>query len=310
MFGAVVPVHSGQWCHLGELAKAAEDAGWDYLFSPEGAAADGTDSLIASLVFANATKRIQIGSSIAIIYFRHPYIIASAASNIQEISEGRLILGLGASHPALNDPMGIEMRSPVQEMRKYVERIRTYSLNRSPFPIWLAATRLPMARLAGEIADGINLFGVPHSLLANTIEIITKSAENAGRQQPRPITAYAQIGIATDLGEARLAARSTLRFYCGFPAYQDLYTRAGYGNEMKAFMEAEKVDDKKASMLALSDRLIDDTHVLGTASRCYDQLETMRNAGVDVVLLNPLPVSGSDLPSRFRPLLENFNLNK
>ena len=171
MYGAMAAVHSGQWQHLGDLAKAAEDAGWEYIFSPEGPAADSTDSLAASLVFANATSRIKVGTSIAIIYYR------------QEVSGGRLILGLGASHRALHEPMGIEMKSPVTEMRQYVADVRRHAADRLQFPIWLAATRRPMARLAGQIADGVNIFGVPHSLLAETVETVKESSSKAGRSR-------------------------------------------------------------------------------------------------------------------------------
>ena len=240
MYGAMAAVHSGQWQHLGDLAKAAEDAGWEYIFSPEGPAADSTDSLAASLVFANATSRIKVGTSIAIIYYRHPYLTASAASNIQEVSGGRLILGLGASHRALHEPMGIEMKSPVTEMRQYVADVRRHAADRLQFPIWLAATRRPMARLAGQIADGVNIFGVPHSLLAETVETVKESSSKAGRSRQEPIMAYAQIGVADDLNIARRAARETLRFYCVFPAYQDLYTTAGYGEEIQAFLAARQ----------------------------------------------------------------------
>ena len=306
MYGAMAAVHSGQWQHLGDLAKAAEDAGWEYIFSPEGPAADSTDSLAASLVFANATSRIKVGTSIAIIYYRHPYLTASAASNIQEVSGGRLILGLGASHRALHEPMGIEMKSPVTEMRQYVADVRRHAADRLQFPIWLAATRRPMARLAGQIADGVNIFGVPHSLLAETVETVKESSSKAGRSRQEPIMAYAQIGVADDLNIARRAARETLRFYCVFPAYQDLYTTAGYGEEIQAFLAARQRGDEEAALLALSDRLIDDTHVLGPAARCREQMEQMRDSGVEVILLNPLPVGGSDLPTRFRPLLDNF----
>jgi len=310
MYGATVQVGSGQWRHLGDLARAIEDAGWDYVFSPEGPGADGTDSLAASLVFAGATSRVRVGTSIAIIYYRHPYLIASAARNIQEVTGNRLILGLGASHPALNEPVGIEMRSPVNEMRQYVADVRKYAAEGPQFPIWLAATRRPMARLAGEIADGVNVFGVPHSLLAETIETVKESSSKSGRRQPEPIAAYAQIGVADDLNVARRAARETLQFYCGLPAYQDLYTRAGYSEEIRAFQEAQQRGDEEAALLALSDRLIDDTHVLGTASSCREQMERMRSAGVEVILLNPLPIEGQDLPSRFRPVLREFGGGK
>ena len=304
MYGATVQVASGQWRYLGELAKAIEDAGWDYVFSPEGPGADGTDSLAASLVFASATSRVRVGTSIAIIYFRHPYLTASAANNIQELSGNRLVLGLGASHPAINEPMGIEMKSPVSQMRQYVADVRKYAADGPGFPVWLAATRKPMARLAGEIGDGVNIFGVPHSLLAETIDTVRESSRKAGRRLS--IAAYAQIGVSDDIGTARRAARETLQFYCGFPAYQDLYTRAGYAEEMRAFLQARQRGDEEAALLALSDSLIDDTHVLGTASRCREYMEHMRDAGVETLLLTPLPVEGHDLPSRFRPVLEHF----
>ena len=124
--GAVIPVRPGEWKRLASTAQAIESAGWDYVFSDEGPYAGNNDSVAAALYMATVTERINVGSSVAISYFRHAYNTASLVSIINELSGGRMVLGLGCSHPAINNPLGIEMPKPVTEMREYVADVRTH----------------------------------------------------------------------------------------------------------------------------------------------------------------------------------------
>ena len=306
MLGAVIHVHE-EYRHIAEISQAIEAAGWEYALFPEGRGAADLDGISAALVAAGATSRVKVGTSIAVSYLRHPYLLACSSNMLQVLSDDRFVLGLGASHPAINEPMGIHMPKPVTEMREYVADVRRYLADRAHVPIWLAATRQPMARLAGQVADAVNIFGVPHSLMAETIQIVKDSAVQAGRTDRILVTCYAIIGLSDDLEQARRAARASLRFYCGFPAYQHLYRRAGYVEEMDAFHGALDRGDEEAAHRALSDRLLDDTHLLGPESRCRDQIERLRASGIEGVLFFPLAVEGSDLASLFRPVLDKFS---
>ena len=208
MLGAVIHVHE-EYRYIAEISQAVEAAGWEYALFPEGRGAADLDGISAALVAAGATRRVKVGTSIAVSYLRHPYLLACSSNMLQVLSDGRFVLGLGASHPAINEPMGIQMEKPVTQMREYVADVRRYLADRAHVPIWLAATRQPMARLAGQTADAVNIFGVPHSLMAETIQTVKESAVQAGRSDRLLITCYAIIGLADDLELARRAARAS-----------------------------------------------------------------------------------------------------
>src|SRR4029453_15099519 len=80
-----------------ELGKLAEDKGYAAILVNEGRG----DALACTEAIALNTSRIKVGTNIANIYFRHPFLAAMAAATISELSNGRLVLGLGVSHRPL-----------------------------------------------------------------------------------------------------------------------------------------------------------------------------------------------------------------
>jgi 5,10-methylenetetrahydromethanopterin reductase len=92
-----------------EVAKAAEDAGFDAVFAAE----VNNDVLAIVQLMGEATQRIKVGSWVANIYLRHPYVCAQAAALIADLTGGRMMLGLGVSHQPVNRALGIEMPSPI-----------------------------------------------------------------------------------------------------------------------------------------------------------------------------------------------------
>ena len=305
--GAVIPVRPGEWGRLGATARAIEAAGWDYAFSDEGPYAGNNDSVAAALYMATATERINVGSSVAISYFRHAYNAASLVSIVNEVSGGRMVLGLGCSHPAINNPLGIEMKKPVTEMRQYVSDVREHLGEDDGSPIWLAALRAPMARLAGEIATAVNFHMNPLSTFDQAVAAVREGERKAGRSDSCQVALYARILLLDDLAEARRLGRETLLGYCGLQIYQELYAAAGFEDEMHSLARALEVNDTEAAARAITDELLDDVLVLGPPSRCREQLERFRAAGVDVVLFAPPAApEGSPIDELFAPLVSEF----
>lgn len=305
--GAVIPVRPGEWSRLAATARAIEAAGWDFAFSDEGPYAGNNDSIAAALFMATQTERVKIGSSVAISYLRHPFNTASLVAIVNEISAGRMVLGLGCSHPAINTPLGIEMKRPVSEMRAYVEDVRRHLGESDRTSIWLAALRAPMARLAGEIADVVNFHHNPLGTLEQVIEAVREGKKKAGRSTGCSVALYARIALSDDLAAARRVGRETMKAYCALPTYRELYARAGFVDEMEALERALETGDEPAADRAITDGLMDEVLVLGSADRCREQLERFRASGVDIVLFAPLaarPVAGID--ELFAPVVKEF----
>ncbi|MGH7791552.1 MAG: LLM class flavin-dependent oxidoreductase, partial [Thermodesulfobacteriota bacterium] len=114
---------------LRALAREAEGGGFEAIFSPE---VPPYSAIANAQVFAEATSKIKVGTWITNIYMRQPVICAAEALTVQEVSGGRMILGLGVSHKPVNDRFGIDMGDPIEEMRKYVTAVRSFADGSSP----------------------------------------------------------------------------------------------------------------------------------------------------------------------------------
>ena len=104
--GITTPIRGCSVKDLRQLAKTAESAGFYGIFSPE---VPIYSAIGNAQVMAEATKSIKIGTWVTNIYMREPIMCASEAMTVQEISEGRMILGLGNSHKPVNDVFDIDM---------------------------------------------------------------------------------------------------------------------------------------------------------------------------------------------------------
>jgi len=146
-------------------ARRAEALGYAGVFIPE----SYNDSLAYAQAVAHATSRIRVGTGITNAYLRHPTLLAQQAAAVQEFSGGRLTLGLGVGHRAVNEPLGIRMDDPLGTMRAVIGTLRAAWTKRRHRPrtavpprVLAAALAPRMIELAGEVADGamFNLFPV------------------------------------------------------------------------------------------------------------------------------------------------------
>src|SRR5688572_31221431 len=115
------------------IAREAEDAGFDAIFSAE----VNSDVMATAQLMGAATRRIQVGTWIANIYLRHSYVCAQGAALIADATGGRFVLGLGVSHQPINAALGIDMPHPLTALRQYVTEVRGWLRGEGP------ATHLP-----------------------------------------------------------------------------------------------------------------------------------------------------------------------
>ena len=139
----------------------------------------GRESLTVLGAYAQARSTIRVGTGVVPIYTRTPATMAQTAATIDELSGGRLTLGLGVSHrPVVEGWHGQRIDKPVAEMREYASIVRAILRGEDPppgekwqtdfhlsgidprpqLPIYIAALSPAMLRLAGEIADGVLLW--------------------------------------------------------------------------------------------------------------------------------------------------------
>ena len=114
-----------------------------------------------------ATSRLKVGTWVAHIYLRLPYLCAKAAALAGDATGGRFILGLGVSHQPVNRALGIDMPNPSTALRNYAVEVVSWlhgdgpathlpqQPSLYPVPLYLAALTSQNIELAGEIADGV-----------------------------------------------------------------------------------------------------------------------------------------------------------
>lgn len=285
MAGSIGP--AGVWSNfdrlpIGEVtgfARAAEAAGYDTFWTQESAGRDPF-ALLGGL--ASVTDRIGLGVGIAIIYGRDPVAMRAGAATVHELSGGRMLLGVGASHrDTVAEVRGHRYGPPLTAMSEFLAAYHAAPY-RGPEPhgappLLVAALRRRMLRLAAEWADGAFPYLVPMGYLPEARTRLDEAAARAGRPRPRLVVSLACL-LQADPGAARTAARRYLDRYLGLPNYLASLAEAGFS----------------AAELARpgSDRLVDALVAWGDAARVRGRLRAMLEAGADQVALIPLTAEG------------------
>src|SRR5437867_1589509 len=101
-------------------ARDAGERGYEAVFTPASYCA----SLAYAEAVARATSRLRVGTGVTNIYLRQPTLLAAEAAAVQELSGGRLLLGVGVGHRAVNEPLGVDMSDPVGTMRSVIGTLR------------------------------------------------------------------------------------------------------------------------------------------------------------------------------------------
>lgn len=265
----------------------------------------------------------KLGSSIINIYSRSPSAVAMGAVTVDTISKGRFILGLGTSSmPIVEEFHGYKFDKPVHRMKEYVEIIRlivslrrvdysgdifklkNFSLLIKPFrdkiPIYLAAVNKKMVDLTWEIADGVIFYLRPIDELGKTISTM---------QKKRKIDVACQIitAVSNDSEAAFHRAKKTIAFYISVAKfYREFLARNGFASETKNIFEEFKKSRFNHNLV--TDRMIHSLAIAGTPEECRQKLNTFRNTGIDLPILQFNPV-GDTLES-FHLFVKTFSEEK
>ena len=302
-----VPFASAPECV--ELARRAEtEWGYDAIWLAE---TGGAESFALAAAIAHATERITLGTAIVPVFNRTPAVLAMAAGTVAQLSGGRFILGLGSSsHAMIERWNGVPFERPLTRVRETVEVVRAAlsgaktdfqgatlqsrgfhlgCLPERPVPIYLAALREKMLRLAGEIGDGVivNLF--PVTALPRILAAYRDGAKQAGRNaESNEVVCRFQVAVTDDVPAARQLVRGFYAAYVAQPVYNKFFAWCGFEDEAAAIAEGFARGDRKATNAAVSDDLVDRVTLLGTAERCREQLAEFVAAGVTTCVISPL----------------------
>jgi 5,10-methylenetetrahydromethanopterin reductase len=273
---------------ISDVARAAEASGFEAIFCAE----VNNDSMATALLMGTATRHIRVGTWVADIYLRLPYICAKMALLAGDASDGRFILGLGLSHQPVNRALGIEMPDPVRALRNYATEVAGWLKGEGPathlpqqpaprpVPIYLAALTSQNVELAGEIADGVMPLWWSAERVARSKRWVERGRAKSGGRGKLEIALGIPTYLGDDIDALRAAARANLGLFTTLPFFQRLMRASGFTEE------ADKAE-QGAGGDALSDRLLDAVCLMGSVGRCRERLAEYRKAGLDLPILWP-----------------------
>ena len=321
-------VHIGYW-GLGlsaddqrEIVQEAERLGDESVWTAE---AYGSDAATILAWIAQATSTIRLGSAIFQMPARSAAMTAMTAATIDQLSDGRMLLGIGSSGPQVAEGWhGQRFGHQIQRTREYVAVVRkalarerlqfegetlrlplpdgpgkalklTIGPVQEQIPIYLAAIGPNNTKLAGEIADGWipTLFSPEH--VAEFRPLLQEGAARGGRSLEHfDIAPTVQVCVSDDLESARNQMRPFLALYVGGMGsreknfYNALVRRYGFEDEARDVQELYLEGRREDAMARLSDELIDTVSLVGTPAHVRDRLAVYREAGVGTLGVVPL----------------------
>jgi alkanesulfonate monooxygenase SsuD/methylene tetrahydromethanopterin reductase-like flavin-dependent oxidoreductase (luciferase family) len=286
--------------------RLAESLGYETVYTTHIA---GWESLTVLSAYALSTERIRVGTGVVPIYTRTPATMAQTAATIDEISGGRLTLGLGVSHrPVVEGWHGQTIDRPVHEMREYAGIVRAILRGEDPpagdkwrtgfhligldtrprLPLYIAALSPAMLRLAGEIADGVLLWLCCPSYIRDVvIPEVTAGRERAGLTlEGFDVVPAMPAALVEDPAGAHTTMRGEVLPYFGLPFYRAMLERSGFGGEIEAFDAA--AGDLPTMQAAISERFLDELAAVGDAAAVRAGVARYREAGPTTPCVGPI----------------------
>jgi len=281
-----VPTHDP--CDAGRVFGELEAIGYDGAFSFE----SKHDPFLPLAIAAQTTQRLQLGTAVAIAFARNPMVLANVGYDLQVITRGRFVLGLGSQvRPHIEKRFSETWSKPVARMREMVQAIRaiwdawegratldfrgehyrhtlmTPAFDPGPNPygpprIFLGAVMPRMTELAGELADGflVHPFNTRTSLERLTLPALERGLAKAGRTRADleivGVTMVVTWTTEQEYTAARASLQEQLAFYGSTPAYAPVLECHGWGDLHPELNRLSKQGRWKAMSGLISDDIM------------------------------------------------------
>jgi len=239
------------------LAQAVEDYGFDGLWVAEAA----HNPFLPLAHAALATKRISLGTAIAVAFPRSPLLMAQTAWDLAEQSDGRFILGLGTQiKPHITKRFSATWGKPIPQLREYIGALRAiwrgfqsgddfsfrgdyYNISLAAsagrplpgggIPIYIAGVNTGLARLAGELCEGFHVhsFHTPRYLREVLMPAFEAGRARGSDSQPLALSCAVFVVTGEDdaaIAESKLMTKSQIAFYASTPSYQPVLELHGW----------------------------------------------------------------------------------
>src|SRR5215212_7117807 len=338
-------LHVGYW-GLGltaeeqlKLVRDAESAGFDSVWAAE---AYGSDAATVLAWIAAQTDKIKIGSAIFQMPGRSPAMTAMTAATLDNLSDGRMILGIGSAGPQGAEGWhGQRFAKQLSRTREYVAIVRkalarerleyegeTYRLPlpdgpgkalkltiapvQERIPIYIASIGPKNTQLTGEIADGwLPIFFSPEHV-GDSRALLEEGAARAGRTlgEDFDIAPTVNVAIDDDVDRARDRMRHFIALYVGGMGsrernfYNQLVQRYGFEDAAREIQDLYLDGKKDEAAAAVPPELIDTVALVGPRDKVRDRLAVYRDAGVGSLIVSPVAFEPGEGRRMVRELAE------
>lgn len=285
-----------------QLAKTADERGFHSVWSTE----FWRSAYVPLAAMAINTKKMKIGAGVALAFPRSPLLNALAAADMDELSGGRFILGLGSSTRRVNEQWhNREFSAPAARMAEYVQVLRNFwacwadapgkpirfdgehfHINmegyrrsapppRKDLPVYLGGVNRLMVRAAGRVADGIICHPVASAgYIRQVILPELKQAIEERHDGKKRVDMLSQViySAHADRDEARRRAKLQIAFYATVKPYAAMLSLEGFGDSLKPIRDAFLAGDIPAMGRGVTESMVDTLAVAGTPEECRSQV--------------------------------------
>ncbi|MGH0036393.1 MAG: TIGR03617 family F420-dependent LLM class oxidoreductase [Myxococcota bacterium] len=294
-----------------------EEIGYDGAFSFEAK----HDPFLPLVLAAEHTRRLRLGTAVAIAFARNAMNLAHLGYGMQSISEGRFVLGLGSQvRPHIEKRFGMPWSRPAARMREMVGAIKAifaaweglapldfrgeiyrhtlmipaFDPGPNPFgppPVFMGGFGPRMTEVAGEVADGFmaHPFTTRRSLLENTLPALERGLARTGRKREDLEVLCATMVVTADDEETfervKDVTRKHLAFYGSTPAYRPTLDVHGWGDlhgELNRMSKQGRWDEMAG---LIEDEILETLAVVGPRDEIADKLRRRLDGIADGVSL-------------------------
>ena len=297
-----------------QYGRRVEEAGFRTAWFPEIVFGD---SFVPATATATGTSSLLLGTGVVGIWSRSPVTMALQAASVNELSNGRLLLGLGVQ--ARNYVSGWHDRTyerPIRAMREYATilrqalagelvtfegelfSVRGFQLQmpmpEQPARLYVAAVGPQMIRLAGEVADGVLGYCWSAAYVRDVVlPALGEGAARAGRSIDDIDVACGYPTVAAEDGSGIEDAKGQVLMFAtaasSSPFYAESFAAAGYGDLVAELRERVGALDAEGAIAAIPDEAVAAMTVSGTPDEIQSRVDELRGAGVRTVAVNPSP---------------------
>jgi probable F420-dependent oxidoreductase len=273
------------------LVRRAEAAGWDDLWTGDTNGPDGFTPLALAVAW---TERMRLGTGVVGAFTRGPAVLAQHSAALADASGGRFVLGIGSSSDVIVERWnGVPFERPLSKVRETVEILRPVLAGgrgpggfrletppAQPIPVYIAALRDRMLRLAGRMGDGTFVNFLPLSAAEHVVATIAPSDGHEVVCRFFCVPQPPEDGLPL--------ARFMFAGYATVPVYEAFFRALGWGERIDPMVRAWRDGDRKLAVERAPEELVREVFVFGRPPEMRERLEQFAAAGITGLCLLPI----------------------